>query len=146
MILAGLRLKESAEERCRFFRETDDLVGGLTIEFEIEFGPWPAVCPVGQVFEFAPPQRLLGESRASDGDAHARRLSGDAALPGDRCGGGDDAPGDQALAAFIFAREHENRITKGDTLAAIHRLLRHECECRGARIANLGFDGERHTQ
>src|SRR5579864_2190515 len=84
-------LEESAEERRCFLRDADDLVRRLAIELEIELGPGLAIIPVGKVFEFAAPERPLRERGASDGDAHARRLSSDAALPGDRFGGGDDA-------------------------------------------------------
>jgi hypothetical protein len=67
-------LKESAEERRRFFRDAGDLVRCLTIEFEIELGFGSAVVPIGKTFEFGPPERLFRERGASDGDAHAWRL------------------------------------------------------------------------
>ena len=59
--------EEFAEERRRFIRDADDLVRCLTIEFEIEPGSGVAVIPVGEMFEFAPPQRPLRERGASDG-------------------------------------------------------------------------------
>src|SRR5262245_10637638 len=92
-------LEESLEEGFRRVRDAHDLVRRLTIELEIELGSGLAVLPLGQAFELAPPQWALREPRAPDGDAHARRLPGDAALPGDRFGGGDHAAGDEALAA-----------------------------------------------
>src|SRR6266853_427298 len=95
----------------------------LAIEFEIELSPGLAVIPVGQMFELAPPQRPLRERGASDGEAHTRRLPGDAALLRDRFGGSDNAARDEALPALVLAREHENRVAFGDMLAAIHRLL-----------------------
>jgi len=142
---AHARLEEFAEERRRFIRDTDDLIRCLTIEFEIELGPGLAVIPVGEMFELAPPQRPLGERCAFDGDAHTRRLPADAALLRDRFGGGDNAARDEALPALILAREHEDRVALGDTLTAIHRLLRGKRERLRPRIANLGFDRERHA-
>src|SRR5882757_1862863 len=138
-------LEECAEERRRFIRDADDLVRCLTIEFEIELSPGLAVIPVGEMFELAPPQRPLRERGASDGDTHTRRLPDDAALLRDRFGGSDNAARDEALPALVLAREHKNRVAFGDMLTAIHRLLRRECERLRPRIANLGFDRERHA-
>src|SRR5882757_4188496 len=140
-----LALEEFAEERRRFIRDSDDLVRCLTIEFEIELGPGPAVIPVGEVFELALPQRLLRERGASDGEAQTRRLPGDAVLLRDRSGESDNAARDEASPALVLAREHENRVAFGDMPAAIHRLLRGERERLRPRIANLGFDRERHA-
>jgi hypothetical protein len=142
--LCNITLEEFAEERRRFIREADDLVRYLTIEFEIELGPGLAVIPVGEMFELAPPQRPLRERGASDGEAHTRCLPGDASLLRDRFGGSDNAASDEALPALVLAREHENRVAFGDILTAIHRLLRGERERLCPRIANLGFDRERH--
>ena len=139
-------LKESAEERCGFIGNANDLVRCLTIEFEIEFGLGSAVVPAGKKFELAPAQAPLGELGAFDGDAHARRLPGDPAFLWDRFSQGDNASGDETCPAFVLARENEDRITFGDALATIHRLLRAEHECPRPRIANLGFDRERHAQ
>jgi hypothetical protein len=77
---------------------------------------------------------VLRERRALDPDAHARRLPGDAALLRNRFGGGDDPARDQALTAFVLAREHEDRVALGDLFAAIHRLLRDERERFRPRI------------
>src|SRR3989442_646451 len=139
-----LSLKESAEERRCFIRDADDLVGCLTIKFEIELGLGSTVVPVGKKFELAPPQAPLRERGASDGDAHARRLPGDPAFPCDRFGRGDDAARDETWPGFVLAREDEDRIAFGDVLATIHRLLRAERERLRPRIANLGFDREHH--
>jgi hypothetical protein len=136
--------KESAKERCRFIRDADDLVRCLTIEFEIELGLGPTVVPIGKKFELPPPQAPLRERGASDGDAHARRLPGDPAFLWNRFGGGHAAAGDETWAAFVLAREDEDRIASGDVLATIHRLLRAERERLCPRIANVGFDRE-HT-
>ena len=138
-------LKKSAKERRRFIRDADDLVRCLTIEFEIELGLGSTVVPVGKRFELAPPQAPLRERGAPDGDAHARRLPGDPAFPGDRFGRGDDAARDETWPAFVLAREDEDRIAFGDLLAAIHRLLRAERERLRPGIANLGFDREHHA-
>src|SRR6266852_9611649 len=138
-------LEEFAEERRRFIRDADDFVRCLMIEFEIELGPGLAVIPVGEKFELAPPQRPLRERGASDGEAHTRRLPGDAALLRDCFGGSDNAARDEALPALVLAREHENRVAFGDVLTAIHRLLRGERKRLRPRIANLGFDRERHA-
>src|SRR6266702_3525370 len=140
-----LALEEFAEELSRVIRDAGGLVRCLTIELEIELGPGLAVVPVGEMFELAPPQRPLRERGASDGEAHTRCLPGDAALLRDRFGGSDNAARDQALPDLVLAREHENRVAFGDMLATIHRLLRGERECLRARIANLGFDRERHA-
>ncbi len=123
-MLTAYGLEEFAEERRRLIRDADDLVRCLAIEFEIELGPPLAVIPVGERFELAPPQRPLRERGASDGEAHTRRLPDDAALLRDRFGGRDYAARDEALPAFVLAREHEDRVALGDMLTAIHRLLR----------------------
>ncbi len=47
------RLEALAEERRCFIGDTDDFVGCLPIEFEIELCPRPAVIPVGEMLEFA---------------------------------------------------------------------------------------------
>jgi hypothetical protein len=138
-------LTESAEERRRFIRDADNLVRGLTIEFEIELGLGSTVVPVGKKFELAPSQASLGERDASDGDAHARRLPGDPAFLCDRFGRGDDAARDETWPTFVLAREDEDRIAFGDAFAIIHRLLRAERERLRRRIAHLGFDREHHT-
>src|SRR2546423_9185210 len=138
-------IKEPAKERRRFIRDADDLVCCLTVEFEIELGLGSTVVPVGKRFELAPPQAPLRQRGASDGDAHARRLPGDPAFFCDRFGRGDNAVRDETWPAFVLAREDEDRITFGDVLATIHRLLRAERERRCPRIANLGFDREHHT-
>src|SRR6185295_5321987 len=138
-------LEEFAEERCRCIRDTDDLVRCLTIELEIELGPGLAVIPVGKLSKLTPPQRPLRERRASDGDAHTRRLPGDAGLLRNRDGGRDDAAGDQALSAVVLASEHEDHVAICDVLAAIHCLLRGECERLRPRLEHLGFDRERHA-
>src|SRR2546422_11651995 len=138
-------LKESAEERCRFLRDADNLVRCLTIEFEIELGLGSTVVPVGKKSELSPPQAPLCERGASDGDAHAQRLPGDPAFSCDRFGRGDDAARDETWPVFVLAREDEDRIAFGDLLATIHCLLRAERERLRPRIANLGFDGERHA-
>jgi len=83
-----------------------------------------AVVPVGEMFELAPPKPPLCERGALDGDAHTRGLPDDAGLLRDRLSGHDDAAGDEALPALVLAREHENRVSSSDMLAAIHRLLR----------------------
>ena len=72
-------LEEFAEEGRGLIRDPDDLVRGLTIEFEIELGPGLPVIPLGEMPELAPPQWPLRERGASDGDAHTRCLPSDAA-------------------------------------------------------------------
>ena len=123
-----LSLKESAEERRRFIRDADDLVRCLTIEFEIEFGLGSTVVPVGKKFELASPQALPRERGTSDSDAHTWRLPGDPGFLCDRSGRGDDAARNETWAAFVLAREDEDRIAFGDVLTTIHRLLRAERE------------------
>jgi hypothetical protein len=62
-----------------------------------------------------PPQRPLCGRGASDREAHARRLPGDAALFRDRFGGDNNTARDEALPALVLAREHENRVVFGDS-------------------------------
>ena len=136
-------LEELAEESGRFIRDADDLVRCLTIKFEIELSLGLAVIPIGEMFELAPPQRPLRERRASDGNAHTRRLRCHAALLRDRFGGSDNSARNEALPALVLARKHENCVALGDMLTAIHRLLRHERERLRPRIdvARQRFDG-----
>jgi hypothetical protein len=73
-------LKEFAEERRRFIRDSDDLVRCLTIEFEIELGLRSTIVPVPKKFELTASQAPFRDRNASDRDAHARRLPGDPAF------------------------------------------------------------------
>jgi hypothetical protein len=140
-----LSLKESAEERCRFIRDADDLIRCLTIEFEIELGLGSTVVPIGKGFQLAPSKATLGERGGSDGNAHARRLPGDPAFLCYRFGRGNDSACNETWPAFVLAREDEDRIAFGDVLATIHCLLCAERERLRQRIPNLGFDREHHT-
>src|SRR5262249_13648095 len=101
--------------------------------------------PVGKKFELTPPQPLLRERGAHDGDAHARRLPGDSGFLWDRFGRRDDASGDETRPAFVLARKDEDRVAFADVLATIHRLLRVERERLCTQIANLRFDCEQHV-
>jgi hypothetical protein len=116
----------------------------LPIEFEIKLSPSLAVLPVGKMLEFAAPQCPLRKRRPSDGDAHARRLARDAALLCNCFGVSNDTARDEALAALVLAREYENRVTFGDLLAALHRLVRGEYERARPRIDNLRLDRVQH--
>ncbi len=127
-VLTVASLKEPPEERRRFIRDAGNLVRCLTIEFEIELSLGSTVVPVGKKFELAPSQAPLRERGASDGDANARRLSGDPTFFCDRFDRGDDAAGDETWPAFVLAREDKDGIAFGDVLATIHRLLRAERE------------------
>ena len=138
-------LEEFVEKRRRFIRDADDLVRGLTVEFEIELGPGSAVIPVGEMFEITPPQRALRERGASDGEADTRCLLGEAVLLRDRFDGSDNTACNEALSALALARENENGVAFGDMLTAIHRLLRGQRERLRSWIDNLGFDRERHA-
>jgi len=138
-------LKESAEKRRRFIRDTDDLIRCLTIELEIELGLGSTVVPVEKTFELASSQASLRERGASDDNAHARSLPGDSRFPWDRFGRGDHATRDETWAAFVFARENEYPIVFGNVLATVHRLVRRERERLCLWIANLSFDREHHT-
>ena len=142
LISKSAALKESAEERRRFVRDPDNLVRCLTIEFEIELGLGSSVIPVGEKFQFAPPQGPLRQRGPPDNDAHPRRLPGDPTFLCDRFGRGDDAARDETWPAFVLARENKDRIAFGDVLATIHRLLRAERERLRPQIANLGFSRE----
>ena len=55
-------LKESAEERSRFFRDAGDFVRCLTIEFEIELGLGPTVLPVRKVLSWVRPMRRFASA------------------------------------------------------------------------------------
>src|ERR1700757_4486012 len=137
-------LKECAEERCRVVRDTDNLVGCLTIEFEIQLGLGSTVVPIGKRLEIAPPQPLLRQRVASDRDAHARRLAGGPASLWDSFGRGDYTARDETRSTFVLTRENEDSVAFGDVLATIHRLLCAERESLRQRIANFGFDGKWH--
>ena len=136
-------LKESPEKSRRFIGDAGNLVRCLTIEFEIQLGLGSTVVPIGKRFELAPAQAPLSQCAASDGDAHARRLPGDAAFLCDRFNRGHNAARDETWPPFVLAREDKDRIALGDVLATIHRLLRAERERLRPRIANLRFDRER---
>ena len=138
------RLKESAQECCRFIRDANDLVRCLAIEFEIEFGFGPIVVPVAKTFQLAAPEAPLGERSASNSDADPRRLPGDPALLGDRFGRSDDAARNETWPAFILAREDKDYVARRDVLPTVHRLLSGERERSRPRIDNRGFDRERH--
>ena len=140
-----LALKESAEEPRGFMRDAGDFIDCLTIEFEIELRFRPTVFPVRKTFELSPPEAPLHHCRASNDDAHARRLPGDPAFLIRRFGKGDHAVCDQTRAAFVLACEDEYSIASRDVLATVHRLLRGECKRLRRRIANLGFDRKRHA-
>src|ERR1700677_1102285 len=137
-------LEALAEERRRLSRDADNLIGCLPIEFEIELSPGPTVFPVGEMLELAAPQWPLRKRRSSDRDAHSRRLARDAPLLCDCLGVSDDTACNEALAAFVLTREHENRVTFGNQLAAIHRLVRGERERPRPRIDDLRLDREHH--
>src|ERR1700678_3708977 len=138
-------LEVSIEKLRRLARYADDLVRCLAVEFEIELGFRLAVVPAGKLFEFAASQGPLCECGPFDGDAHARRLSGDTAFLCDCFGGSDDATRDEALPALVLACEDEHRVTFGDVLAAIHRLLRSKRECLRPQSADLSFNRECHA-
>src|ERR1700690_3968555 len=92
------------------------------------------------MLELAASHWPLRELRSFDGDVHARRLACDTALLSDRFGVCDPAARDESLAALSLAREHENCVTFGDQLAAIHRFVGGERERACPRINNLRFD------
>src|SRR5205823_10120033 len=126
-------------------RDADNLVRCLTIEFEVELGLGSTVVPVGKPFELVPSQAPVREAGASNGDAHSRRLPGDAGFLWDRFGGSYDAACDETWPAFVLARKDKDRVPFGNVLATIHRLLRAERERLCTQIANLRFDGEHHV-
>src|SRR5262249_9889829 len=137
-------LKKSAEKCRRCIRDAEYFVRRLTIEFEIELRLGAAVVPVGKKFQLASPEATLREPIASDGYAHARRLSGDTAFLSDRLSRSDDAACDETRPAFVLTREDEDRIARGDVLSTIHRLPCHKRECFRQLIANRSLDRERH--
>jgi len=138
------RLKESAQECCRFIRDTNDFVRCLAIEFEIEFGFGAVVVPVAKTFQLAAPEAPFGEGSAPNSDADPRRLPGDSAFLRDRPSRSDDAARNETWPAFVFAREDKDYIARRDVLPTVHRLLSGERERSRPRIDNRGFDCERH--
>ena len=138
------RLKASAQECCRFIRDAHDFVRCLAIEFEIEFGLGAIVVPVAKKFELAPPHAPLGERSTFNSNADPRCLPGNPAFLRDRLGRSDDAARNETWPAFVFAREDKDYIARRDVLPTVHRLLRVERECSRSRIANRGFNRERH--
>jgi len=138
------RLKEFAEECCRFIREADDFVRCLAIEFEIEFGFRAIVIPVAKTFQLAAPEAPLGQRSASNSDADSRRLPGDPAFLGDRFGRSDDAARNKTWPAFVLAPEDKDDVALGDVLPAVHCLLSGERKCSRPRIDNCRLDGKRH--
>src|SRR4029077_15247040 len=125
-------------------RDANDFVRCLAIEFEIEFGFGAIVVPVAKTFQLAAPEAPLGERSASDSYADPRRLPGDPAFLRDRFSRSDDAARNETWPAFVLAREDKDYITPGDVLPTVHRLLSGERERSRPRIANRGFDRERH--
>jgi len=97
------------------------------------------------MLKLAPPEGALRERGTSNREADTGCLSGYVGLLRNRFGGSDNAARDEALPALVLARKYENRVAFGDVPAAIHCLLRRECEHYRSRIANLGFNCERHT-
>jgi hypothetical protein len=49
------------------------------------------------------------------------------------------------LPTLVLTRENKNRVTLGDILSTIHRLLRSELEGLCAEVANFGFYHEHHA-
>ena len=139
-------LKQFVQEPRRSVRDANDFVGRLTVQFEIELRLRLAVVPVGERFQLASSEAPLRDRGASDGDAHPRRLPGDPGLLCDRFGRGDDALRDETRPALILAREHKDRVARGDVLAAIHCLLRGKRECFSGGVGNLGFDRKRYAR
>jgi hypothetical protein len=137
--------EESIQKRRRFIRDADDLVRCLTVEFETEFGFRFAVFPVRKMLELSPPQGPLRDRGAFDHDAHAGRLSRDAAFFRDRFGASYHAARNESLPALVLACEDEHRVALGNVLAPIHRLLRSKRERLRSQTANLSFDRERHV-
>ena len=138
------RLKESAQECCRFIRDADDFVRCLAIEFEIEFGFGAIVLPVAKTFQLAAPEASLGERSAPNSDADPRCLPDDSAFLRDRFGRSDDAARNETWPAFVLAREDKDYVAPGDVLPTIHRLLSGERERSRPWIDNRSFDRERH--
>ena len=71
--LAGF--EEVSEERCRLGGNSHDLVGRLSVKFEIELGFRAAVIPTAPRAQFASPQPALGKRSPPDVNAHSWCLS-----------------------------------------------------------------------
>src|SRR5690348_18383130 len=111
------------EECGRDVGEPDDLVRGLSVEFEVELGFRTTVIPGRERLQLRTPERVSGEVAAFDLDARARCLPLEILARRDRLRGRDDAARDEAAAAFVLAGEEKDHIADGDALAAVHRLL-----------------------
>ena len=78
---------EKAVEKCRrAIRNSNDLVGCLAVELEVEFRTGLTIFPVGQMLDVPPAQRPHGKGIAPNHNADTRRLPDDAARPGDGLG------------------------------------------------------------
>ena len=77
-----IRYIREAGNGCQMgcFRDTDDPVGGLTVELEVELAFRPPVIPIPESFELTAPQSPPGKCSSLHGDTHARCLAGDAAF------------------------------------------------------------------
>ena len=140
--LVAVVSEKTPKEGRRVLGDADDLVRRLPIELEVELRLGAAVVPVETKLELLPPQPPLRPRDPSDRDIDARGLPRDPAFPGDRRLRRDDAARDESGAAFVLAREHEDRVALRDMFAAIHRLLRSEHEGVRRRICNLRLDRE----
>jgi hypothetical protein len=140
-----LALEETFEKSCRPVGYTGYVVCCLAIEFEVELGFGPTVLPIPEALKVTPPQRPLCGLDAFNGDADAWCLAGNAGVLGDQFGGRDYAARYEAWPALVLTRKNENRVTLGDALTAVHRLLRDKLQGLCALVANFGFYHENHS-
>src|SRR6185295_7255916 len=140
---SAIALEEAIEEARGGGRDADDLVGRLAVELEVELGLRPAVVPVREALQLASAQASRGERGALDDDRDARRLALDAGLLRGRLDRADDALRDEPAAAFVLAREDEDRVACADALAVVHRLLLGERVAARSGPVDPGLDRER---
>ena len=128
--------------RCR--SKCDDLVGGLPMELEVEFGLRPSVVPSSEGLQVGATETALCDGSRFERDTYTWCLPREPRHSRDRAGTRDDAPGNEPTASLILTREKEGPITHSDMLASIHRLRCAEIEHPRGSIDDVSFDSERH--
>src|SRR4051812_32615798 len=99
--------KEVAQECCRFPRQAHDLVGGLPVELEIEFGLGAPVLPVAEWLQLGPAEAAFRNGGALDRDTDTRRLPLQVRLRWGRRRGCHEPHRHQPLPTFVLAGEDE---------------------------------------
>ena len=138
------RLKESAQECCRFIRDANDLIRCLAIKLEIEFRLGAILVPVAKMFQLAAPEAPLGQPGTFNSDANPRRLPDEPWFLRNRFCRSNNAARNETGPTFVLTRKDKDRITLGNVLPTIHGLLSGKGERSRPQIANRRFDRKRH--